>query len=73
MSVHTEWVDAALVGVELLAPGTKAPDGQKVEQDRWAIALWGDAAVIIEGTPEELRAFVRRLATAIEVLRSEEG
>jgi hypothetical protein len=70
MSTHVEWMDAS-VGVEVLAPGSKAPDGQEVEHDRWAIALWGDEAVIIEGTLEELRAFVRRLAAVIEAVRSE--
>lgn len=61
MGVHVEWVDAASVRLALVQPGG-FEDDYGTENDRHALVLGGDDAVVIEGTPAELRALVARLS-----------
>lgn len=60
MGIHVEWVDAATTRVAFVPPG-EVEDPYGTENDRHALVLVGDDAVVIEGTPGELQALVERM------------
>lgn len=60
MGVHVEWVDAESANVGYAQPG-EIEDAYGTENERPALVLHGDDAVVIEGTPAELRALVERM------------
>jgi len=51
MSVRIEWATANDVGVSVLGPGDKAPDGQQIETGPLGLLL---GPLCIEGTRDEL-------------------
>lgn len=65
MSVHVEWMGANSVVVELVENGAEMPDGQLVDQGG-ALVFGQDEAIVIEGTPEELRKLGQRVVRTLE-------
>lgn len=64
MSAHVEWLEARGLFVEVLPGGSEVGDNS-VDQDKWAVVLSGDDAVVIEGTLSELEHLTQRIRTVI--------
>jgi hypothetical protein len=60
VGVHVEWVDAASANVAYAQSG-EIEDSYGTENERPALVLYADDAVVIEGTPAELRTLVERM------------
>jgi hypothetical protein len=64
MGMHVEWVNAPSTIVTYLEPG-EIEDAYGTENDRPALVLHLDDAVVIEGTRAELRALAMRMMERI--------
>lgn len=68
MGVHVEWVDASEGNVSFAEPG-EIEDGYGTENQRCALVLHLDDAVVIEGTVGELRSLVERMSRLVSTRR----
>jgi hypothetical protein len=65
MGMHVEWVDAATTHVSRLEPG-EMEDAYGSVNERPALVLHFDDAVVIEGTRAELEALVARMRDLLQ-------
>jgi len=72
MGVRFEWFRASMTRVVYVAPGCDVQSGEPADADEegtakdGALVLCCDEAVVLEGTPPELRKLVERLQAALE-------
>lgn len=66
MSAHVEWSQAESCPVSHAGPGDAMPDGQQIDQDKWALMLGSDCGpyLVVEGSSAELLAFAARVSEA---------
>ena len=62
MSVRIEWTTAGDVGVSVLEPGEKAPDGQRLRRGPLGLLI---GPLCIEGTRDELLHVLELATTAL--------
>ncbi len=72
MAIHVEWVDAASTSVTNLKPG-ELEDPYGTRNERPALVLHLDDAVVIEGSRAELRALAERMLARVPVTRRRGG
>lgn len=72
MGVRFEWFSASLTEVGYVSPGCDVQSGEPAPADEegtaeaGALVLCCDEAVVLEGTPPELRKLLERLQAALE-------
>lgn len=73
MGVRFEWFRASMTEVGYVAAGCDVQSGEPADADEeestakdGALVLCCDEAVVLEGTPPELRKLVERLQAALE-------
>ena len=73
MGVHVEWASAAETTVEIVRPDDDWSDayGQRIAPGKLGLALSSSDVVMIEGTPDELRALAQRVTQAVDEAEAE--
>lgn len=66
MGDRVEW-EAANCPIQFAGPGERMPDGKTIASGYWGIVIGGDtgASIVIEGTPNELTGFARRVNAVV--------
>lgn len=72
MGVHIEWVDAASSSVSFVMEG-EVEDAYGTVNQRPALVLYLDDAVVIEGTADELTSFATQMLDVIPRNRRRSG